>query len=69
MSDSGIELNRDTAKRLSKEFSKCPSEHCQKSIEDKLFTALQIAQKRGQVIAEFRADIRKETTGDSANEN
>jgi len=57
MSEEALEMNRQTAIRLTSEIAFCKCEHCQKAVSDRIFTALQIAQARGKAIAEFRADI------------
>jgi hypothetical protein len=45
------ELNEATAKQLTSEIAACSCEACQTAIAGRIFTALQIAQKRGEVIA------------------
>lgn len=44
------ELNRRTAKKLVSKIATCTYEECHTTLEGVLFTELQIAQKRGEVI-------------------
>ena len=57
---SGEELNRQNADRLAKDFATCDCgadcEHSEGQIADRIFTELQIAQKRGEVLAKVRAE-------------
>ena len=56
MSDTKLEMNRQTARKISHEFGS------PKLLEGRIFTALQIAQNRGKAIAEFKSSISKQSS-------
>ena len=50
------EINRQTARQLARQIFESLNDHSEVEMQRKLFMALQIAEKRGQVLANYRHD-------------